>query len=230
MVVAPLTGLRVLQLSGGIEVAYCTKILADAGADVVFVEPAGGHELRHRSITGADPGGRSSPLFEYLHCSKRGLEDPGEDLQTLYELSDVVVADHLNDSWESLHERFPHLSAVVVTPFGMEGPWRSRPASDLTLQAASGGMAPRGAPGRAPLMVGGDPSYWFAGSVAAVSLLGVLNRTRSTGTGELIDVSMLETTHLEHGMYPVTFHSMAGRPFQSSRGVPVPGIVPTRDG
>ncbi len=230
MAVAPLRGLRVLQSGGGIEVAYCTKILADAGADVVFVEPAGGHELRRRSVTGADLAGRSSPLFEYLHCSKRGLSDPGDELTALLELADVVVTDHLDDTWESLHERFGHLSAAVVSPFGMEGPWSSRRASDLTLQAASGGMAPRGAPGLAPLMVGGEPSYWFAGSVAAVSLLGVLDRARGTGVGELIDVSMLETTHLEHGMYPVTFASMAGRPFQSSRGVPVPGIEPTRDG
>ena len=230
MVVAPLTDLRVLQLDGGIEVAYCTKILADAGADVVFIEPAGGHRLRRRSVTGADLSGRSSPLFEYLHCSKRGLADQGRDLPTLYERADVVVTDRLEGTWQSLHERFPHLGAVVVSPFGTEGPWATRPASDLTLQAASGGMAPRGAPDLAPLMVGGDPSYWFAGSVAAVSLLGVLGRMRQTGVGELIDVSMLETTHLEHGMYPVTFNSMAGRPFQTSRGVPVPGIEPTADG
>ena len=230
MVVEPLKDLRVLQLDGGIEVAYCTKVLADAGADVVFVEPLGGHPLRRRSITGADLSGRSSPLFEYLHCSKRGITDPGPDLRALFERADAVVTDHLEGIWESLHERFPHLSAVVVSPFGTSSPWASRPATDLTLQAASGGMAPRGAPGQAPLMVGGDPSYWFAGSVAAVSLLGVLGRMRRTGVGELIDVSMLETTHLEHGMYPVTFNSMAGRPFQTSRGVPVPGIEPTADG
>ena len=230
MVVEPLRDLRVLQLDGGIEVAYCTKVLADAGADVVFVEPAGGHPLRRRSVTGADLSRRSSPLFEYLHCSKRGITDPGPDLRALFERADAVVTDHLEGTWESLHERFPHLSAVVVSPFGVDGPWASRPATDLTLQAASGGMAPRGAPGLAPLMVGGDPSYWFAGSVAAVSLLGVLGRIRRTGCGELIDVSMLETTHLEHGMYPVTFNSMAGRPFQTSRGVPVPGIEPTADG
>lgn len=230
MVVAPLTGLRVLQLDGGIEVAYCTKILADAGADVVLIEPAGGHHLRRRSVTGADLSERSSPLFEYLHCSKRCLIDPSHDLPALYERADVVVTDHLDGTWQSFHEQFPHLGAVVVSPFGTEGPWASLPASDLTLQAASGGMAPRGAPESAPLMVGGDPSYWFAGSVAAVSLLGVLGRMRQTGVGELIDVSMLETTHLEHGMYPVTFNSMAGRPFQTSRGVPVPGIEPTADG
>ena len=230
MAVAPLRGLRALQVGSGIEVAYCTKILADAGADVVFVEPSEGHPLRHRSVTGADLAGRSSPLFEYLHCTKRGVREPETDLSDLLGRCDVVVIDRLDEGWDRLHRRFPHLTAVVVSPFGTGGPWSSRPVSDLTLQAASGGMAPRGAPGRPPLMVGGDPSYWFAGSVAAVSLLGVLGRLRETGVGELIDVSMLETTHLEHGMHPVTFNSMAGRPFQTSRGVPVPGIEPTADG
>ena len=230
MAVAPLGELRVLQSGSGIEVAYCTKILADAGADVIFVEPPEGHPLRRRSVTGAALAGRSSPLFEYLHCAKRGVSEPGADLADLLGRGDVVVTDRLEEGWAPLHRRFPHLSAVVVSPFGTEGPWSSRPVSDLTLQAFSGGMAPRGAPGRPPLMVGGDPSYWFAGSVAAVSLLGVLSRLRDTGIGELIDVSMLETTHLEHGMYPVTFNSMAGRPFQTSRGVPVPGIEPTADG
>ena len=230
MVVAPLRALRVLQLGCGIEVAYCTKILADAGADVVFVEPAEGHALRGRSATGADLTGRSSPLFEYLHCLKRGVNESEATVLDLLGRCDVVVTDRLDEGWESLHQQFPHLSAVVVSPFGTEGPWAARPASDLTLQAFSGGVAPRGAPGRPPLMVGGDPSYWFAGSVAAVSLLGVLPRLRETGTGELIDVSMLESTHLQHCMYPVTFKSMADRPFQTSRGVPVPGIEPTADG
>src|SRR5690606_31225590 len=143
---------------------------------------------------------------------------------------DVVVANALPMPWDELHDRFPHLTAVVVTPFGLEGPHAGHVATDLTLQAAGGGMAPRGDVDGAPLMVGGEPSLWFAGALAAASLLGVVPRIRRTGVGELIDVSMLEATHLEHGMYPITFWSMAQRPFQSSRGVPVPGIEPTADG
>ena len=59
-------------------------------------------------------------------------------------------------------------------------------------------------------MVGGEPTPWFAGAVAAVALLGVLPRIAATGTGELLDVSQLEAAHLEHSMYPVTYASMAG--------------------
>lgn len=218
-VVAPFGDLRVLQLGGGIEVAYCTKVLADAGADVAFVEAADGHPLRRRG-----------PLFSYLHAGKRSIRDDAALLEQLLAHTDVIVADALPSPWEELHRNHPHLTVAVITPYGLTGPWAGRPASDLTLQAAAGGMAPRGGIGRAPLMVGGEPSYWFAGAITAASVLGVLPRQTATGSGELIDVSMLECTHLEHGMHPVTFASMAQRPFQTSRGTPVPGIEPTADG
>lgn len=217
--VAPYGDLRVLQLTGGVEVAYCTKVLADAGADVAFVESADGHPLRSRG-----------PLFSYLHSGKRSIRTESNTVDELLASADVVVTDALPMPWDELHEQHPHLTVAVITPFGLTGPWAGKPASDLTLQAASGGMAPRGAIGKAPLMVGGEPSYWFAGAIAAVSVLGVLPRRSQTGIAELIDVSMLEATHLEHGMHPVTFASMAKRPFQTSRGTPVPGIEPTEDG
>ncbi|CAN5404848.1 CoA transferase [soil metagenome] len=217
--VAPYGDLRVLQLGGGIDVAYCTKVLADAGADVAFVESRGGHPLRSRG-----------PLFAYLHTGKRSIDDDADALDRLLANTDVVVTDTLPKPWDELHRAYPHLTVAAITPYGLTGPWAGRPATDLTLQAASGGMAPRGAVGKAPLMVGGEPSYWFAGAIAAASVLGILPRQTSTGAGELIDVSILEATHMEHGMHPVTFASMAQRPFQTSRGTPVPGIEPTSDG
>lgn len=217
--VAPYGDLRVLQLSGGIDVAYCTKVLADAGADVAFAESPDGHPLRGRG-----------PLFAYLHSGKRSIAADADAIERLLAKVDVVVTDSLPKPWAELHQLHPHLTVAVITPYGLTGPWAGRPASDLTLQAAAGGMAPRGAVGEAPLMVGGEPSYWFAGVIAAASILGVLPRRSTTGSGELIDVSILEATHLEHGMHPVTFASMAQRPFQTSRGTPVPGIEPTADG
>ena len=232
MTVAPLSHLRVVQDRGGIEVAYCTKVLADAGADVVVLEPEGGHPLRRRSATGAELTGTSSPIFDFLHSGKRSVvgDDPGRLLAG----ADILVTSELEAPWATVHERHPHLITVVITPFGLEGPWAGRAATDLTLQAASGGMAPRGGPGRAPLMVGGEPSYWFGGAVAACALLGVLGRRNGDDggerPGELLDVSLLETTNLEHCMHPMTFASMAGRPFTVGRGVPVPGVEPTTDG
>jgi crotonobetainyl-CoA:carnitine CoA-transferase CaiB-like acyl-CoA transferase len=223
--VRPNGDLRVLQLGGGIEVAYCTKVLGDTGAEVAVVEPPEGHELRRRG-----PDSETSGLFAYLHGGKASVAVAGADLDSLLAGADVLVTNALPDPWDDLHRRHPHLSVVAITPYGLTGPWAGRPATDLTLQAAAGGMAPRGALGEAPLMVGGEPSYWFAGAVAAVTTLGILRRQRATGRGELIDVSIFEAVHLEHGMHPVTFASMAQRPFQTTRGAPVPGIEPTADG
>jgi crotonobetainyl-CoA:carnitine CoA-transferase CaiB-like acyl-CoA transferase len=228
-VITPLAGLRVLQGSGGIEVAYCAKILADGGADVVVVEPPDGHPLRRRRVAPDDAGGPPSAMFDYLHAGKRSVLD-GAGVEALMERGDVLVADSLPIEWAELHSRHPALSAVVITPFGLTGPWRDHASSDLTLQALSGGMAPRGDAARAPLMAGGEPTPWFAGAVAAVALLGVLSRVDVTRSGELLDVSQLEAAHLEHSMYPITYASMAGTPFHQLRGVPVPGIEPTSDG
>ena len=60
-----LAGLRVVDLSAGIAGAYCTKLLVDAGADVVIVESPGGHPLRSRGGSGA--------LFGFLHTGKRSV-------------------------------------------------------------------------------------------------------------------------------------------------------------
>lgn len=225
--VAPFRGLRVVQATGGIEVAYCTKLLADAGADVSFIEPSGGHPLRRRWPFGSGEG--DAPLFQYLHEGKRGVAS-SVDRETVLAGADVIVTADLDEPWEDLHARHPRLIVASITPFGLHGPWKDRPASDLTLQALSGGMAPRGEPSRGPLMAGGEPTSWFSGTVAAAAVMGVVSRVERTGRGELLDVSQLEAAHLEHCMYPVTYASMAGRPFSQSRGVPLPGIEPTSDG
>ena len=132
---APNHGVRVLQLTGGIEVAFCTKILADTGADVGFVEPTEGHPLRHR-----DGGGGPGALFAYLHTGKRSIVNGRQVGDDLLKRADVVVTDSLPNGWDEIHDRHPHLSVVAITPYGLEGPWAQRAATDLTLQAASGGI------------------------------------------------------------------------------------------
>lgn len=224
----PFAGLRVVQHGSGIEVAMCAKVLGDAGADVVVVEPAAGHHLRHRLPGHAT--GDTAPIFSFLFSGMHSALDQTDNLFALLEVTDVIVTDALPSPWTEIHQRLPHVSAVLISPFGSTGPWAGRTATDLTLQAMGGGMAPRGEPASAPLMVGGEPTAWFAGALAAVSLLGVLPRVRRTGNGEFIDVSMLEACHVQHGMHPITYASIAGRAFQTARGVPVPGIEPTANG
>src|SRR3954468_11208559 len=65
--------LRVIDFSQGISGAYCTKLLADAWADVVKAEPPGGDPLRRWTASGADLGGEDGALFRYLCASKRSI-------------------------------------------------------------------------------------------------------------------------------------------------------------
>ena len=65
--------LRVIELSTGIAGGYATKLFADAGADVVKVEPPGGDPLRRWSASGTPPGDADGALFRFLAASKRSV-------------------------------------------------------------------------------------------------------------------------------------------------------------
>ena len=120
---------------------------------------------------------------------------------------------------------------TTITPFGLEGPWSGRPATELTLQAWSGAVVGlgRGAPDRAPVHVGGQIGEWLTGVYAAIGTMASRARC-ADGDGELVDVSILETMALCLTYYPVTFHDMVGRPFRSGRSIVTPGVEETRDG
>jgi len=67
----PLEEMRVLDLSRRLPGAYATKLLVDAGADVVKVEPEGGDPLRGWTLSDVDLRGEDGGLFRYLCASKR---------------------------------------------------------------------------------------------------------------------------------------------------------------
>jgi benzylsuccinate CoA-transferase BbsE subunit len=147
----PLEGIRTLDLSGAIG-AYCTKLLADLGADVVKVEPPGGDELRGKPPFRDGVIGREASLaFAYYHANKRGITlDVTRDasLDLLAELgadADVIV---LSPSPRARVAGFADgrlswagAQAVVcsVTPFGLTGPYRNWRATNL-INSAMGGM------------------------------------------------------------------------------------------
>jgi crotonobetainyl-CoA:carnitine CoA-transferase CaiB-like acyl-CoA transferase len=242
----PLDGYVVVDLSGAIAGAYCTKLLADAGADVVIVEDPGGHPLRRWSASGAAiPHGDDGALFSFLSCSKESvLVDgaDGADLRAVSELldsADAVVwsaearlASHPSLSPHAIRESHPHLTVTAISPFGLEGPWSDRPATEFTLQAWSGGIIGlgRGAPDTPPICVGGRVVEWLGGVHAAIGTLVSRLRGSAATTGELVDVSLLEVASLCLTYYPVTFHDVAGRPYRSVRSVPTPGVEVASDG
>lgn len=235
-----LSGLAVVDLSSGIAGAYCTKLLADGGAQVIKIEPAQGDPLRSWSASRATiVDGDDGALFSYLACSKQSVvADPitdAEFIDTLLVRADAVVwsqgpgaADHSDFTPQAIHERYPHLIVTAITAFGLEGPWSGRPATEFTLQAWSGGIVGlgRGAPDRAPVHVGGQVGEYLAGAYASAATLA----SRMRGGAELIDLSMLETAILGLTYYPVSYFEMLGRPWRDARRLTVPGIARAKDG
>ena len=242
----PLTGYTVVDLSTGIAGAYCTKLLADGGADVIKVEPPEGDPLRSWSASGAAiETGSDGALFSYLASSKHSVvADPAndEDIELVTRLlasADAVVwsagskvIEHASFTPEAIHRSNPHLTVTSITPFGLEGPWRDRAATEFTLQAWSGGIVGlgRGDPERAPIFVGGQVGEYLAGAYASAATLASRYRQISGGGGDLLDLSMLETQILCLTYYPVTYFEVLGRPWRDARRLTVPGVAHAKDG
>jgi crotonobetainyl-CoA:carnitine CoA-transferase CaiB-like acyl-CoA transferase len=237
---APLHGYTVVELSTGIAGAYCTKLLCDGGAQVIKVESPQGDPLRSWSASGAEiPAGSDGALFGFLAGGKHSvLAEPDTDTDLVNELlasADAVVWSRGSTVAESeafspaaICRSHPDLTVTSITPFGLDGPWRDRPATEFTLQAWSGGIVGlgRGSPDRAPVFVGGQVGEYLAGAYASAVTLA----SRRRGIGELLDLSMLETQILGLTYYPVTFFDMLGRPWRDARKITVPGITRAKDG
>ena len=197
---------RVLDLSGP-EAVFCGKLLADYGADVLRVEPPGGHASRARApFAGDEPGEERSLYFLFYNTNKRSITldlDSGrgrELLRRLVAQSDVVLEsfpvgymDSLGLGYEALREINPGIVMASVTPFGQTGPWRDYKSSDLIALAASGFMQITGEPDGPPMRQGNEQSHFPGAQFAAASILAALyHRDFGDGEGQYIDVSLQE--------------------------------------
>ena len=214
-----LDGVRVVELSDGIPGGYCAKLLTDAGAETVKVEAPAGDGLRREG---------SGALFEFLNASKRSVHTGWEELAAG---AHVLVADRAVDP-EALWRANPSLVVVTITPFGCDGPWADRPATEFTLQAWCGSTGQRGLPEQPPLSAGGRIGEWVAGTYAAVGALAALREARRCGQGEHVDVALFDCMAVTMVTYPSVFASLAGWPplVGTGRTVEVPSIEPCADG
>ncbi|GAB1812456.1 CaiB/BaiF CoA transferase family protein [Mycobacterium sp. MUNTM1] len=242
----PLDGYTVIDLSTGIAGAYCTKLLADGGADVVKIESPEGDPLRRWSASGATiPAGGDGALFSFLAGAKHSVvadaadEADAELVNRLLASADAVVwsagskvAEHPDFAPDAIHRRHPHLTVTSITPFGLEGPWRDRAATEFTLQAWSGGVVGlgRGEQERPPVFVGGQVGEYLAGVYASAATLASRWRRIDGGAGELLDLSMLETQILCLTYYPVSYFELLGRPWRDMRRPTIPGVAQAKDG
>ncbi len=204
MAAGALEGWRVLEVADGMAASFCAKVLGDLGADVVKVEPPGGHPSRRlgprpRSAAADQPGGR----FLYLNTGKASVVVPDgpEGAQRLGELAsecDVVVTDRPDHL--SLGDGDDATIVVAITPFGLTGPYAGYRAHHLVTfhSGGEGSILPSGAgwkrfPERAPVQIGSDIAEYDAGWNAAVAVLAACYDRLRTGQGQRIDVSVQES-------------------------------------
>jgi crotonobetainyl-CoA:carnitine CoA-transferase CaiB-like acyl-CoA transferase len=229
----PLCDVRVVEISDRIAGSYCAKLLVDAGADAVKVEPAGGDRLRRFTAAGAAPAaGSNAPLFSYLNAGKRSVTRLSDDLLAG---ADIVVvtatrrgAAELGIDVGRLLKSRPACIVVTVSDFGWSGPWSDRPATEFTLQADSGLTGFRGDPDGPPISIGGQLGEYMGGAWAAYGALALHRRVRNGGPGGHLDMSMLEAiTLMQSGEW---LHSQLLEAPPVKRSVEVPSIEPAKDG
>ena len=227
----PLDGLRVVEISDRIAGAYCGKLLVDAGADVVKVEPVGGDPLRRFTATGAvPPAGSDAPLFSYLNSGKRSVTATSGPLGNLLNRADVVIVAAVEREFDPrpLLAESPQCVVVTVSDFGLTGPWSDRPATEFTLQAWSGLTGFRGDPAGPPISIGGELGEYMGGAFAAYGALALRRRVRRGGFGGHLDMSMLEAITLMQSSE--WLHSQLLKVPPIRRSVEVPSIEEASDG
>jgi len=238
----PLRGLRVLDLSTEIAGPYATKMLVDAGAEVIKIEGPGGDPLRRFSSSEQDLSERDGALFQFLNGGKRSVDwdlDRAEDREAFLRLAQTadLIVESGGAGWleahgldfDTLRARNPALSLVSVSPYGRTGPWAERPATDFTLQAEVGSTAYRGLPERGPVYAGGRLGEYGAGAAVAIACVATWRSARASGVGLHADVSMLEALCLTF----TTYHDLFGQ-FVPGFAIPIaletPSIEPCKDG
>ena len=229
----PLADVRVLEIGSRIAGAYCGKLFRDAGATVVKVEPEAGDPLRRYTATRSELApDADGPLFEYLNAGKRSvvgeLGDP--TVAALIDGADVVIltASRVEADLAGLVAD-NRRAFVTISDFGWTGPWAERAATEFTLQGWCGATGFRGLPDGSPISVGGEVGEYVGGAMAAFAALAVTRRVRAGGSGEHLDMALLEamTLSMQSSEWLHT-HLLQVGPIR--RSVEVPSIVAAKDG
>ena len=204
-----LGAMKVLDLTHHVAGPFCTKLLADYGAEVIKVErPGQGDPGRRLGPFPQDkPGPGLSGMFSYLNGNKLGVTldlkhaSGARICKELVGWADVVVESFRPGvmagyglSYGQLSEAHPGVIVTSLSNFGQSGPYRDYKASEITEYAIGGPMLFTGTSAREPLKLGGRVGMIFAGQQAAMAtLMAFYRRMGDEGGGEHVDVSIMET-------------------------------------
>lgn len=181
-----LAGVRVLDLGERPSSAWCGRLFADFGAEVIGVEPESGHPVRAEGPFDAQ--GNSIPAMVFL--ASRAIA-AGSDKVTLVQEADIIIC--TNPADVGIARKNESALVLALTPYGLTGEHADRPGNDLTNAAVSGWAAVNGMQGRPPLKGSGYQASFQAGTFAFGSLVAALIEwLAGRGEGQLIDVAERE--------------------------------------
>lgn len=210
MTQAPLAGIKVLELARILAGPWVGQTLADLGAEVIKVErPVAGDDTRHWGppfVMGAEGENLGAAYFHGCNRGKRSIavdfEKPEgiEIVRRLAAEADVVIEnfkvggltkyglDH-----ESLSAINPRLVWCSITGFGQTGPYASRAGYDFMIQGMGGYMDLTGSSTGEPTKVGVAVADLFTGLYAVIGIQAALIARETTGRGQLVDMSLLDS-------------------------------------
>jgi len=198
---APLTGIKVVDLTRYLAGPFCTQILGDYGAEVFKIEAV----ENPRGEMGESKG-RDNYFFLSTNRSKKSLRvaikkpEGREVLMRLVDAADVVVDNFrpgvmkaLGLDYEQLSARNPRVITCSISGFGSSGPLRDFPGFDQIAQGMSGLMSVTGTAESGPMRVGIAICDLLGGIFSAQGILLALEARHRTGRGQRVETSLLES-------------------------------------
>lgn len=245
------TGLKVLDLTEGTAGPYCTKLLADFGAEVIKIEnPDGGDRTRTAvRFNGEKPSPETSGAFFYLNTNKKSVTlnlGSREGLDIFLKLAGraSVLVESFAPGWlaesgitpEMLRETNPGLVITSISAYGQTGPYRDYKATNFTVYGTGGAMytqRPGTRPLDRPVVEGGSQADFSTGLLSYVATVGALIKQKNTEQSISIDISAMESvasTLMGHvSEYSYLGLSRRTSPF-AIHGYPIGYSVPCQDG
>lgn len=248
MAAGPLSGIKVVEYCHFISGPYCTKQLADLGAEVIKIERPEGDDARKRGpFLGDNPDPELSGVFLYHNTNKKGITlnlettEGREIFKKLVSEADVLVEDtmpgelkKLGLDYEELKGLNPSLIMASITPFGQTGPYKDYKAYYLNTYHASGAgyVLPAASPNadREPIKGGGYVGESDVGVYAAVGIMGALFYRECGGTGQYIDISKQEAMMCLERMNIVRYYMIGSSPSRVGVNRVRDTLVQCRDG
>src|SRR5215510_10857490 len=200
---APLAGTRVLDFTHVLAGPFCTRLLADLGADVVRVESSKHPDHPWPSTFISDDGRHASYLN--TNRTKRSIaidlkKEAGQKVASrLASVADVVIENfsagvmgRLKLDYPTLQPCNPALIYVSMSGYGHNGPRRDWTSMNMNLQGYSGLMTVTGAEGDPPTAISNSWNDYIGGLHACFAILQALDRRASSGIGTRVDLSQFE--------------------------------------